>query len=136
VETLGLEKTILFIGRRDVREIYPDLDAMVLTSLSEGQPLVILEGSAAGLPIVASDVGACRELLTGRDDADARLGPSGIVTRIANPNDTAAALVRLAESARLRDQMGRAGVDRIRAYYQLRDVIERYADVYDQMVAS
>ena len=66
------------------------LDVVVLTSLSEGQPLVILEAYAAGLPVVATYVGACRELIEGGDEADRALGPSGIVTRVANPAETAA----------------------------------------------
>ena len=47
------------------REIYGDLDVVVLTSFSEGQPLVILEAYAWGLPVIATDVGACREMIEG-----------------------------------------------------------------------
>ena len=133
VGALGLEARVQFLGRRNVREIYPELDMIVLTSLSEGQPLVIIEAHAAGLPVVASDVGACRELLEGRD-ADRALGPSGIVTRVANPEDTAAALVRLARSERLRRQMGQAGLARVAAHYRQSDVIDRYQSLYGSMV--
>jgi len=134
VDALGLGERIKFLGRRDVREIYPDLDVVVLTSLSEGQPLVIIEAHAAGVPVVASDVGACRELLEGRG-TDRALGPSGIVTRVANPEDTAHALVRMARGERMRRQMGRAGRARVAAHYRLDDVIDRYAKLYDDMVA-
>ena len=47
----------------DVKQIYPRIDVLVLTSISEGLPLVILEAAAAGVPLVSTDVGACRELL-------------------------------------------------------------------------
>jgi glycosyltransferase involved in cell wall biosynthesis len=135
VTNLGREDHIRFLGPQSTREMYPQLDVLVLTSLSEGQPLVILEGQAAGLPVVSTDVGACRELLEGRDATDASLGPSGIVTRVANPDDTAEALVRLAREPRLRLTMGMRGKERVSRFYQLRDVVARYDALYERMVA-
>lgn len=136
VKQLKLEQTVTFLGRRDVREIYGDIDVMVLTSLSEGQPLVILEAYAAGLPVIATDVGACRELIEGRDRVDARLGASGIVTRVANPADTAAAMVALARDPARRREMAAAGLIRVRERYQQRDVIARYEQVYRGYIGS
>ncbi len=133
VKALQLDDRVKFLGRRDVREIYPELDVVLLTSLSEGQPLVIIEAHAAGLPCIATDVGACRELLEGRG-TDRALGASGIVTRVANPEDTAGALVRMARSERLRQQMGRAGRARVAAHYRIGDVIDRYDSLYAAMV--
>ena len=106
VDSLALGDHIKFLGPRSVAEIYPQLDALVLTSLSEGQPLVMLEAYAAGVPVIATDVGACRELIEGGDPADHALGPSGIVTRVASPNETAAAMVQLASHPELRATMG------------------------------
>ena len=60
-----------FVGPMPPAEIYGDLDLVVLTSFSEGQPLVILEAYACGVPVLATDVGACREMIEGRD----RRGP-------------------------------------------------------------
>lgn len=136
VRQLRLGERVSFLGRRDVREIYPDVDVLVLTSLSEGQPLVILEAHAAGVPVIASDVGACRELLEGRDPDDARLGPSGIVTRVANPAETAAALVAMAREPKRRIAMGKAGLARVRAHYRQTAVIARYDQVYGDMIGA
>lgn len=44
------------------------LDFVLLTSISEGQPLAVLEAMAAGRPAVTTDVGCCRELIEGVDD--------------------------------------------------------------------
>jgi glycosyltransferase involved in cell wall biosynthesis len=134
VETLELQDHIKFLGPQPVAEIYPQLDVVLLTSLSEGQPLVILEAYAAGVPVIATDVGACRELIEGGGDVDRRLGASGIVTRVANPAGTAAALIKLAKNPELRAAMGRAGQARVGARYQLQQVVASYDSLYQSMV--
>jgi glycosyltransferase involved in cell wall biosynthesis len=134
VELLGLESTIQFLGRRNVQEIYPEIDLLLLTSISEGQPLVILEAYAAALPVVSTDVGACRELIEGAEGIDADLGPSGIVTRVANPTQTAEALVRLARNRQELQTMGQVGLLRVTQRYQLSAVLDRYRELYRDML--
>ncbi len=133
VTTLNLEERIKFLGPQPVAEIYPQLDVVLLTSLSEGQPLVMLEAYAAGLPVIATDVGACREMIEGGDDLDRQIGPSGIVTRVANPAETAAALCVLAGDPELRLRMGRNAFARVNARYQLQHVVTRYETLYASM---
>jgi glycosyltransferase involved in cell wall biosynthesis len=135
VRRLGLSDRMRFLGPQKVATMYPQLDLLALTSLSEGQPLVMLEAYAAGLPVVATDVGACRELIEGGDERDRALGASGIVTRVASPAETAAAFIRLARDPELRLAMGRAGRARVEARYQLHQVIERYDSLYASMVS-
>ncbi len=132
VARLGLERAIRFETSRPIEHIYPELDIVVLTSLSEGQPLVILEANAAGIPVVASDVGACRELIEGRSDADRRLGPSGIVTRLAAPEETAAAIARLARDPELRRRMGAAGQRRVATFYRKSATVSTYRALYTE----
>lgn len=134
VQLMGLEDTIKFLGRQPMAEMYPQLDCLLLTSISEGQPLVILEAYAAGLPVIATDVGACRELIEGGDDDDRDLGASGIVTRVANPIETAGALVTLANAPELRHQMGRAGLQRVSARYRQQQVVDTYDALYANQV--
>jgi glycosyltransferase involved in cell wall biosynthesis len=134
VETLGLTSSVKFVGPQPANLIYGELDVVVLTSFSEGQPLVILEGYAAGLPAIATDVGACREMIEGRSAADRLLGPSGLVTRVGTPSETAAALVRLAREPALRRRLGAAGRKRVLAFYRRKDMIESYRELYRDMV--
>jgi len=136
VETLGRASAIRFVGPQPPQKIYGDLDVVVLTSFSEGQPLVILEAYAAGVPVVATDVGACREMIEGRGDADRQLGPSGIVTRVGTPGDTASALVRLAREPRLRRRLGLAGRQRVLASYRRQDMLDSYRNLYREMVTQ
>ena len=83
VERLGRQEQIRFVGPKPPSEIYGDLDLVALTSFSEGQPLVMLEAYACGVPVLATDVGACREMIEGRTAEDRALGPSGIVCPVA-----------------------------------------------------
>jgi glycosyltransferase involved in cell wall biosynthesis len=136
VARLGRGNRIHFVGPKPPAEIYSDLDVVVLTSFSEGQPLVILEAYAWGLPVVATDVGACREMIEGRTEEDRRIGPSGFVTRVAAPKETAAALVKLARDVRLRWRMGAAGHQRVTAYYQRHDMLSRYRGLYGSLIAA
>lgn len=134
VESLDLGEIITFLGPRNVAELYPTFDVVLLTSLSEGQPLVMLEAYAAGVPVIATDVGACRELVEG-GEVDRGLGPSGIVTRVANPPATAAALVALARDPTLRAAMGQAALARVNARYQLNQVVASYESLYASVAA-
>ena len=133
---IGVAERVEFTGRVDVKQIYPRIDVLVLTSISEGLPLVILEAAAAGIPVVSTDVGACRELLEGSQPADRALGASGLVTGLADPGATAQAILSLARDAGLREEMGRAARNRVRAHYQESDLIRRYREIYADMIGS
>ena len=135
VESLELTETIKFLGPQPVAKMYPELDVVLLTSLSEGQPLVMLEAYSAGVPCIATDVGACRELIEGGDENDRKLGPSGIVTRVANPAATAAALVSMARDPARRKAMGEAAKARVAARYRLQQVVASYDSLYTSVVA-
>ena len=130
VDSLGLDDVVTFAGRVPVSDWYKKLDVVVLTSISEGQPLAIMEANCAGVPCVATDVGACSELLNGITQDDAALGPSGIITPIANPRASANAIIELLENAPLRKKMGEAGMERIQRFYDEDDVSFAYLDLY------
>jgi len=73
--SLGLQDRIVFAGETDVEPWYERLDAVVLTSLSEAQPLVLLEAMAAGVSVVATAVGGCPDLV----------GGAGLLTPVRDP---------------------------------------------------
>ncbi|MCP4446440.1 MAG: DUF3492 domain-containing protein [Myxococcales bacterium] len=131
VENLGITG-LKFTGPQDVKKIYPEIDIMVLTSISEGQPLTLLECACAGVPAVATDVGSCRELLEGAGEADKALGPSGIITAVGAPEETAAALITILKDQGLWLRMSESGRRRIEASYQQRSVISAYRSLYEK----
>jgi glycosyltransferase involved in cell wall biosynthesis len=63
VESFQIADRFTFTGKADVREFYGFLDVLLLTSVREAQPLVILEAFAAGLPVASTRVGNVPELL-------------------------------------------------------------------------
>ncbi|MFQ5507291.1 MAG: GT4 family glycosyltransferase PelF, partial [Planctomycetota bacterium] len=119
-----------FEGRVAIDKELPTLDLVILTSISEAQPLVGLEAGAAGLPVITTDVGCCDELLNGRTPEDRALGPGGLITPIASPGETAKAVMQLYEDEGLRKKMGKNLMERVKAYYDQGDMVGSYRDVY------
>ncbi|MHC4732382.1 MAG: GT4 family glycosyltransferase PelF, partial [Planctomycetota bacterium] len=133
---LGLEKNLAFEGKVNVLDEFPKVDVMVLTSISEAQPLVILEAGAVGIPTVATDVGSCSELLYGTTPDDRALGVGGIVTPMASPGETAAAILQLYHDPGLRRRMRDAMRARVKEFYDQRDMVAAYDELYQRHIAA
>jgi glycosyltransferase involved in cell wall biosynthesis len=134
VTTLGLDQHVRFTGRKLLEEVLPHVGLTVLTSISEALPLAVLESLAAGVPVVATDVGACRELLEGRDAEDCSLGRAGLLVPIADPEAMAqTALGLLGDRERWLD-MQRAGQQRVRTYYSRETMFARYRATYRSLL--
>ena len=106
-----------------MREYLPKLDLLMLTSISEGQPLALLEGMAAGKPFVCTDVGACRELLLGEDG----FGPAGYVVPMLDAPALAQGVVKLLRDPKLR---------RVGEQYTRQRFIDRYRQVYEEVASD
>jgi glycosyltransferase involved in cell wall biosynthesis len=130
VGLMGLAEQVRFLGPKNIREIISDLDVCLLTSISEGLPLIILEAFAAGIPCVATDVGACRELIYGRTPEDKAVGRAGLLTKICSPLDTAEAVLRVIGSAEDLLSLGQAGRVRAERFYRQSEIIGRYRSFY------
>ena len=106
---------------------------MILTSISEGQPLTILESFAAHKPVIATDVGNCRGSIEGEGDG---LGTAGIVTHIMNVGEIARAIISMARQASMRQSMGEIGYQRVAAGYRTEYMREKYREIYRDFAAS
>ena len=134
VRSLGLDASVKFLGFQDVADVLPRLGLNVLTSISEAQPLVVLEGFAAGVPCVSTDVGCVRELIHGAGPED-RHGSAGIVVEIASPDATArAALDLLGDPERWRAARA-AGIARVESIYTQELMLARYRSIYEEALA-
>ena len=118
---------IEFTGRINVTDYLGWMDMTILTSISEGQPLTILESFAAYVPVIATDVGNCRGLLYGEDDD---FGKAGILTHIMNIEEIANAMIHLAENPEERRRMARVGYRRLMRKYKIEDMKKTYEGIY------
>ena len=128
---LGIDDKVKFLGFQNMTEVLPQVGCVVLSSISEALPLVLLEGFAAGVPAVATDVGACRQLVNGLDAEDQALGPAGSVVGIADPQSLALAVVELLTDPEKWQAASQAGMRRVETYYNQEQMFARYRAIYE-----
>ena len=90
----------------------------------------MLEAGAAAVATVATNVGACREILTGRRDELPALGDGGILTDVASPEQTASAIAMLLRDPARRERYGRVMRERVKQHYDHDLVDAAYAAIY------
>lgn len=126
-------KDIRFVGRADVTQWLPRLDLVVLTSISEGQPFVLLEAMAAHRPVVATNVGACREIIEGADDG---LGPAGRVVPVMSPAAIAEGILSVSRSPAQLRALAENGYRRVVRFYRDKDFLAAYRALYREAVRN
>ncbi|MNY09520.1 putative glycosyltransferase EpsD [compost metagenome] len=129
-ESLGLGKKVKFLGFQKIDELLPKVGVLILSSISEALPLVVLEGFAAGVPCVTTDVGSCRELIFGLPGEDAALGAAGGVVRIADPAALAGAALELLTDPPRWQAAQAAGIARVERYYTQEQMVGSYRTLY------
>lgn len=136
VRSLGLQDQVKFLGFQKVEDLMPRIGAVVLSSISEALPLVILEGYAAGVPTVSTDVGSCRQLIEGLDEEDRALGASGRVVGIADPQALADAAIDLIQDPAAWQRASEAAIARVERYYTDRRMFDSYRAVYERALQA
>lgn len=112
VKRFGLEERVTFTGRlADIEEAYNLLDIVVIPSISEGIPLVLLESMSRGMPVVASNVGGIPEVIVE--------GESGFLVEAGDVGALAARIERLAVDVDLRAKIGVNARRRVRERFSL-----------------
>ena len=124
-------KNIIFTGRVDIVKYMEKLDFTILTSISEGQPLSVLESFAARRPCVTTDVGCCRELLEGSEGDS--FGRAGYYVAPMYREGLADAMEKLCVSEPRRRRMGENAQNRVKTYYKHEDMMENYRKVYREV---
>jgi glycosyltransferase involved in cell wall biosynthesis len=125
----SLEGNISFLGqRRDIPALLQGCDIGVLSSRTEGLPLSLLEYGMAGLPVVATRVGECEEVLD--------RGRAGLVVSPQSPRELAEGLVSLLDSRERRAQLGERFHHRIQDLYSAEAIVERVCLVYKNVLQS
>ena len=134
VESLGLQDKVKFLGFQKIDELLPKCGVLVLSSISEALPLVVLEGFAAGVPSVTTDVGSCRQLIYGLDGEDAALGAAGRVVQIADPRALAEAALDLLDERNWHAAQ-QAGIARVERFYTQDQMVGSYRELYARLTA-
>jgi glycosyltransferase involved in cell wall biosynthesis len=121
----GLRERIELLGNRDdVPGVLASADVFVLSSRSEGFPISILEAMAAGLPVVATDVGGIAESVVD--------GETGLLVPPGDPGALAVALDRLLTDGELRRRLGTAGRERARRHFDVAAFRRAHVELYRQ----
>lgn len=126
---LNLED-VHFTGAVDIRQYIGKMDILVLTSLSEGQPLAVMEGMAAKKPHVCTNVGDCRGLMFGDQD---HYGQAGFIEFVMDYKGIAQSIIKLCENASMRQEFGLNAYHRVSAFYRKADFILKYKQLYQQV---
>ena len=125
-------RDVFFLGTVNVLEYMEKFDFTVLTSISEGQPLAVLESFAASRPCVVTDVGCCRELIGGMQGDT--LGQAGFCVPPMHRAAICQAMENLCRDPGLCRKMGETARRRVEKYYRHEDMIRRYQQLYDEVL--
>lgn len=136
VAELGLDATVEFTGAVNIVDYMPHVHVAVLTSLSESQPLVVLEAGAAGIAFVATNAGSCREIIEGRDEEQPPLGAGGIITDLVAPDQIADAVALLLTDHARRRACGAALKARVVATYTSERAAAAYSALYRRLILA
>jgi glycosyltransferase involved in cell wall biosynthesis len=123
VRQLDLEPWVLLPGYREKASAYMSrFDVFVLSSLTEGLPVTLLEAMRAGVPVVATAVGGIPEVL--------RRSGAGLMVDSADSRGLAEKLSRLYHDPELRAELGRRGKDAIYGCYSSEIMERQYREIY------
>ncbi|MBW3611232.1 MAG: glycosyltransferase family 4 protein [Actinobacteria bacterium] len=127
LERATRDSGIVFLGmREDMAELYAAMDLYILASHREGFPRSAMEAAALGLPLVATDIRGCRQVVAP--------GVSGLLVTPRDATALAAAISSLVEDHGLRRAMGRAGLDKARREFDQQHVIATTLAVYEELL--
>ncbi|MEI8295494.1 MAG: GT4 family glycosyltransferase PelF [Alphaproteobacteria bacterium] len=131
VQQEDLESFITFTGFATLENYLSQIDVVVLTSISEGQPLTILEAGAVGIPVVATSVGSCPQLVLGQLNEDPYCGDGGIIIPLKHPQAMAEAILKLFNDPTYYQNCAQGLKKRITHFHKHSDQHNAYADIYN-----
>jgi glycosyltransferase involved in cell wall biosynthesis len=126
---LKLAKNVRLLGQRsDVAQLLAAADVFLLTSLSEGIPVTLIEAMCAGLPVVTTAAGGVAEVVVH--------GQTGCVAKIGNAQELTSDLLRLLSDRELANRFGEQGLQRAQSMFSEAAMHGAYAAAYDEMIAA
>ena len=127
VSDLGMTEDFIFTGfREDIPEVLAALDVLVLSSLKEGLPMILLEGMAMAKPVVATQIEGISEVV--------EHGKTGILVPPEDPQALAEGIIALLRDEDKARRMGQAGRKRVEEKFSVDEMVRRTQGVYESMV--
>ena len=128
-ENLGVGNSVKFMGvRDDVNKLLDAADVFVLSSLSEGVSVTLLEAMAASKPIVATNVGGNAEVV--------EHGRNGLLSERSHADELAHNIKMLLRDKQMRKRMGEAGRNRLLKMFTQKKMHQSYERVYEEMLSG
>ena len=125
----SLQDSVRLLGtRRDVARLCAAADVFLLTSISEGIPLTLIEAMAAALPVVSTNVGGVPEVV--------EHGATGLLAAPADDGMLADHILYLSTHRNLGDEMGHRGRQRGQALFSESAMVAKYHELYREMVCG
>jgi glycosyltransferase involved in cell wall biosynthesis len=129
IDTLGLGGRVTMLGSRtDISDVLAQCDVGVLSSISEGLPVSLIEYGVAGLAAVATTVGQSSEVLDG--------GTAGVLVPSGDTAALAEAILSLLQSPARRSELGRRLHERVKSRYSPQAVIGQISDIYETVLRN
>lgn len=126
VSRYKLKNRVFLLGwRRDIPEILSAIDIFALTSLWEGLPIAVLEAMASSKPVVATDTGGIREVISGNK--------TGFLVMPGDMNSMAEKLKLLLTDAKLREKIGRDARNSLSSIFSLEFMVRQTQDLYGSL---
>lgn len=120
---LGVQDAITFWGQQlDTVRFFNAANAVVMSSVSEGLPMSLLQGMSLGLPSVVTAVGGMKEIID--------LSRGGIAVPVGDPQSLGEAIIRLAENPELRSELGASAKAAYQQHFTLRSMQQGYDALY------
>jgi glycosyltransferase involved in cell wall biosynthesis len=118
---------IHFLGSRDAREVWPQVDLFWSASEEDGPPLALLEAMAAGVPVVASDTPGNREVITA--------GQTGLLFPLGDRPSLARCTLRLVQDAAMATRISQEAQGYMQREFVPNGLIHRHAELYRELAA-
>lgn len=139
IDYLKLNDFVAFHGEQDVSDFLKTADLLIMSSLSEVMPLVVLEGMACGLPIVGTHMGAMKQMIEEpiqQSNSENHIGPAGIIVPIQDAQAMATSILTILSQQTIYQEFSQNGPLRIRQSYEDFKVLGLYRNLYNSCFLS
>ncbi len=129
VRSLGIESRVIFAGfREDIPEVLAGFDLFVMGSHLEGLCTSIMDAMATGIPVVATTAGGIPEIIDTEKE--------GLLVPPRDPAALAQAILRVVEDAKLAQDLGQSGREKVQKHFSADRMVERTLEIYNQLAGE